>query len=200
LGLGALAALWLTGLTASNVTGDAVLGIAILELFTLVPFIVSMVRLRRINRLLERIDRLGADELQAYADDLQDVDETMARIDRLVARLRPGAAREAGEVARAAAATATASRRRLLHRQTDLEELATTTRSRSARRTLEQALKGCRKDLARSEALVEELAGSVAGLVDAAEGDLVQRELERVRDVTERTVAMAEALQELKST
>jgi hypothetical protein len=200
LGLGVLAALWLAGLTGSDVDGDVVLGIAILELFTLVPFVVSVVRLRRLNRLLARIDELGAEELQEMADDLRSADETLAHIGRLVARLRPGAARDAGEEALAAAEASTVSRRRLRHRQADLEQLVATTRSSSARRTLQKALKGCRRELAESQALVEELAVAVAGLVDAAEEDLVQRELERVRDVTERTAAMAAVLQELQST
>lgn len=199
-GLAVLALFWLAAFADPTPDpdegGDILLGIVILELFTLVPLAVALWRVRRLSRLLRRVDSVSEDDLEATARAARTREEAVWRVGRLVDGLEPGPARDAAADALAAGHAANESRRRLHHRVTQLEHLLAVTNGPSARRRLDQARTACQRDLADLDEQVEEMAASVADLVDAAT-TAPDAELARVRDATERVAALAAAMREL---
>ena len=130
---------------------------------------------------------------------MQAVEEQLLHVGRLVAMLPQGGARDAGSDAVAAAEKATEVRRLLLRRRDELSGLAAVTRSPKALKSLKSETQECEANLAQAEAVVDNLAASVARLVAAAEHDADEQQLAPVRDATERTAALATALDTLSS-
>jgi hypothetical protein len=195
-GLGGLAALWLTGL--SNGTGDnAALGVAILETFTVVPLVFSLLRLRRLNGLIARMKTRDTDEQEADVDELRHVDESLFRIARLATQLHGDVARTAGHESVDAAERAGKEWRRLVGREHDLERIIDATTNDGARASLERSLAACRKDAAAFQGEVEELAAALAQLVDASDDDPIDAEVIRLQTASDRMDALATSFREV---
>jgi hypothetical protein len=197
-GLGALAALWLTGLSGGT-DGNTLLGLGILEVFTTVPMIVAMLRARRLSKLIDRMKTRDADEQEDDADELRHVDETLFRIARLAAQLQGEVAQTAGYESVAAAERAGEEWRRLVGREHDLERIIETTASVAARASLEQSLRACRKDAAVFQSEVEELAAALAQLVDASDEDPIEADVARLQTAGERMDALAMSFREVNA-
>ena len=195
-GLGALAALWLTGLGGD---GNDNLGVASLEVFTMVPMIVALLRARRLSKLVDRMKTRDADEQEADADELRHVDETLFRVARLGGQLEGEVAQSAGYESVAAAEQAGEEWRRLVSREHDLERIIETTTSVAARASLERSLATCRKDAAAFRSEVEELAAALAQLVDVSDDDPIDAELIRLRASSERMNALAASFREVNA-
>jgi len=196
-GLASLALLWLAGLSGGD--SSAVLGVVILEIFTLVPLAVTVARLRGIHRKLAQVQLVGEEEQRRRTMAMQAVDEELLHVGRLVALLRPGPAREAGGDALAAAEKATEVRKRLLQRRDELAPLGGLAVETDAQGTIAAQLGECQRRLEQTQTAVDDLAAQIAKLVEAAEDNANAPALERVRDATERTAAIAEALEELSA-
>jgi len=194
-GLSILALLWLAGLGKDG----SPLGVVILEVFTLAPLVVIIVRLGRLRRLLGEVETVGSDQLERQSRAMQAAEEQLLHVGRLVAMLPQGGARDAGSDAVAAAEKATEVRRLLLRRRDELSGLAAVTRSPKALKSLKSEMRECETNLGQAEAVVDNLAASVARLVAAAEHDADEQQLAPVRDATERTAALAAALDNLSA-
>jgi hypothetical protein len=194
-GLAVLGAFWLFGLF-DNPDADTVLGLVILELFTLIPCIYALLRFRSLKKLTDAIDDLGEKELEEQAEELEANEEARWRIGRLVASLEPGPAQESGLDVLAAAETATETRRRLLRRRTELTHLQGTTKS-AAGKSVGKAIADCNRKLDETQAALDELAAAVAQLVDTAEDARSETELTRLRDAVTRTETLSASLAEL---
>jgi hypothetical protein len=197
-GLGALAALWLTGLSGGT-DGNTLLGLGFLEVFTVVPMIVALHRHRRLSKLIDRMKTRDADEQEADADELRHVDETLFRIARLAGQLDGDVAEAAGHQSVAAAERAGEEWRRLVGRGQDLEGIIATTTSVAARASLERSLAVCRKDAAAFRSEVEELAAALAQLVDASDDDPLDAELVRLQASRDRMNALAASFREVNA-
>jgi hypothetical protein len=193
--LSVLALAWLAGLGK----GGSVEGVVILEIFTLVPLAVVVARLRSLRRKIREVDSVGREELERESLAMPGADEQLLHIGRLVAMLRRGGARDAGADALAVAEKATDARRRLLRRRDELSRLMKTTSSAEALGTLKVEMRGCQANLGQAESAVDELAATIAKLVDAAETDADRPQLAEVRDATERAAAFAAALRGLST-
>jgi hypothetical protein len=169
-GLGALAALWLTGLSGGTA-----------------------------GNTLDRMKTRDADEQKADADELRHVDETLFRIARLGGQLQGEVAQTAGYESVGAAERAGEEWRRLVSREHDLERIIETTASVAARASLERSLATCRKDAAAFRSEVEELAAALAQLVDASDDDPIDAELIRLRASSERMDALAASFREVNA-
>lgn len=190
-GLGVVCLFWLLALP------EEVAGVIILEILTVPPFAVALWRLRRLTLLLRRVDAVSDEDLEATASALRTREEAVWRVGRLVDGLDPGPIRDAAAGALAAGHAANESRRRLQHRLTQLDHLLAVTKGATARRRLAQARTACERDMADLDATVEDMAASVADLVDAATSSAADAEMARVRNATERLAALAAARREL---
>ncbi len=195
-GLGALAALWLTGIGGE---GNANLGVAILEVFTLVPLAVALRRHRNLGKLVARMKTGDVDEQQADAEELRLVDESLFRIARLASQLHGEVAQRAGHESVAAAERAGQEWRRLVGREHDLERFIEATKDDGARGSLERSLAACRKDAAAFQGEVEELAAALAQLVDATDDDPIDAELIRLQAASSRMDALAASFREVNA-
>ena len=197
-GLGAMAAFWLAGLSGG--TGDnAALGVAILEAFTVVPLAMSLVRLRRLSKLIDRMKTRDADEQESDVDELRHVDETLFRIARLAGQLDGEVAEAAGHESVAAAERAGKEWRRLVGREHDLEHIIEKTAGVAARASLERSLAACRKDAAVFRGEVEELAAALAQLVDASAEEPIEADLARLQTASDRMDALAASFREVNT-
>jgi hypothetical protein len=124
LGLFVLALLWLSGLADDEgIDGDLILGVVMLELFTLIPAAYAANRWRALRALLRHADTIDAGELEAEAASLEAADEVRWSVGRLVDTLAPGAARDAGLAGLRAAEQAAVTRQLIFRRSAELERL-----------------------------------------------------------------------------
>lgn len=117
--LAAVAALWVPAFF-EGFHSSAFNGAVILEVFTLIPLVLVLIRLRRLNALLERMKALGAEEQEEGAQEFRRVDEVLFRMARLAAELPRGVAEVVGRESFQAAERASGEWRRLLKRDDDL--------------------------------------------------------------------------------
>ena len=197
--LTALALFWLLAFAGEEDGENLVLGVVVLEVFTLVPLAVALWRIRRLTKLLRRVDAVSEEDDEASAAALRAREEAVWRVGRLVDGLQPGPARDAATDALAAGRAANESRRRLQQRLDQLDHLRAVTAGAGARRRLDRATDASRGDMAELDRQVEDMAASVADLVDAASAHAADAELARVREQTERLAALAEAMRELQT-
>ena len=195
--LGLLALFWLAGLGADDPGENALLGLILLEVFTLAPFAAVAARARRLTKLLHRVDALGEAELAEQAEAMRDADEERLRLARLVAALPPGPAAEVAERALDTVEEAAESRRRLLHRRAQLRALRDVTRSGTARSSVERSLAGCEEDLENLEVQSETLCAAIAELVDETDQGAVDAQVDAVSAAAERVRLVAETLRDL---
>jgi hypothetical protein len=197
-GLGLVAAMWVPAFF-EGFHSDAFTGGVILEVFTLVPLVLVLIRLRRLTGLIRRMKALGGAEQEEDAEELRRVDEALFRMARLARQLRGEVAASAGYESFTTAEHASREWRRLLQRQHDLESMIEMTTSSAARASLERSLEACRDDAADFQSEVEELAAALAQLVDSSDEGSLGDELARVQTAGERVEALAVSFKEINA-
>lgn len=195
--------LWLLPLTDPTFFGPeaeddgyALLAVALLELFTVTPLVLLILRARRLERLRRQLDdATGAEQRADHLAGLRDVDQDLWRVARLAALVPTGSAAETAREAVDAAETASEARRDLRRRRDELASLIESTGPGATRRSLEVARDGCDEALARLHQQLDELGAALATLVDAADDDDIGTELDRVRSAADRVASLAAGLQ-----
>lgn len=196
--LAGLAALWVPAFF-EGVHSDAFTGGVILEVFTLVPLALTLLRIRRLNGLLRRMEGVSAEEQEDHADELRRVDEALYRIARLVRQLRGAVAETAGLEGFSSAERAALEWRRLLRRQHELEEMVEMASNAEAKSSLQRSLDACSDDIAGFQAEVEELAAALAQLVDSSDDGHLADELHRLQTAGDRVEALAASFEEVNA-
>jgi hypothetical protein len=186
--LGLVAVMWLPVFWAGD---SAATGGVILEVFTVVPLVLVLNRLRRLNAQVRTMKALGVEEQEAAAIELRRVDETLLRIARLTAQLPPGVPERTGNETFRTAEHASHAWRQLLLRHQEIEQLLATTKSAKARRSLQESLVGCRADEERLQSQVEELAAALVSLVDSAQDVELAAQVARDETAGDRVEALA---------
>lgn len=186
--LGLVAAMWLPAFWAGD---SAATGAVILEVFTVVPLVLVLNRLRRLNGQVQTMKALGVEEQEAAAIELRRVDDTLLRIARLTAQLPAGVPERTGNETFRTAEHASHTWRQLLLRHQEIERLLATTKSAKARRSLEESLLECRADEERLQTQVEELAAALVSLVDSAKDGELAAQIARVEAAGDRVESLA---------
>jgi hypothetical protein len=193
-----LSALWLSAFTSGG-DADTIVGVVILEIFTLVPVLYAAVHARGLTKLISDSDRLTADEQASVALALSKTDEMLWRLRQLVESLEPGPLREGGDEALRQARGIVRLRGQLVRRINQLDSVEDLLDAQAAGGAVHLSADACRRELAEVDRVLDDLAGSVARLVNAAEAGPVRDELAEVGEAIERVVALAEAMTELES-
>lgn len=175
-------------------------GFAALELFTVVPMAVALVRGHNLSRLINRVDATRDTDQQLEAQALQFGDELIWRLKNLIGSLEDGSAKAAGENALRTAQHAVHARRPLVTRRSQLEHLAAVAKSPRSASSFGTALSVCVEELDRLDTELDDLAASLAHLVDAASEDEVEREIQRVQEAEERVCALTAGFEEVDRT
>jgi hypothetical protein len=186
--LGLVAALWLPAFWGGD---SAAAGGVVLEVFTIVPLVLVLSRLRRLNGQVRTMKALGVEEQEAAAIELGRVDDTLLRIARLTAQLPAGVPERTGRETFRTAEHASHAWRQLLLRHHEIEQLLVTTKSPKARRSLEESLFDCRADVETVESQVEDLASALVSLVDSSRDGELAAQVARVEAVGDRVEALA---------
>jgi hypothetical protein len=196
-GLAAMTAVWIGAAFGGG--ADAAVGGGLLAAGTAAPLALTALRARRLHRLVKQVDAHDTADAEVEAETLAGLGASMSELGALVGSLPAGPIRDAGADALRAAAEATGARQHLVRRRHQLRHVRAVTQARIARRRLDDALRRCEDDIRHLDLVGDDLNASIAELVDTAADDLVEHDLLRVKESTERMTALADGLQQVQT-
>lgn len=186
--------MWLT----VDINGETmVAGWVAIEVILLVPLVFGARRVNKLSSLIARADSSSEEDQRAEADALRSTDEALSSAAGIVASIDRGPARSRADAALAAAERAAIQLRMLVRRRTQLKRLLVASRSPTATATVHTTLRALEEDVERLESQIAEITASIAVLVDAVGGTMLEQELEHLRRTTDDVSALVSALEEI---
>ncbi len=191
--LGLSSLVWLAGLSEGN-RGNAAIGVAIIELFTLPGAIYCAYRARHLSKLMRINDRVFS-----TGDEQHRGEKLFWRLNQLRGPLDSGPLGITARVLVEEAERTIHRRAQLTARLEHLDGVRTLLDDDNAIESLQLVADRCRSQIADIDRALADVAGSLADIANAAEAGKLSGELAQVHEEAGRLAAIARALRELNA-